>query len=758
MKSLRKHLMPLQRRGLITIWSDTDIDAGTAWEDEIKKHLNSAQIILLLISPDFMASDYCYSTEMEQALQRNAQNEARVIPIILRPTAWKGAPFDKLQMLPSNAKPVTDRRSWQNEDEALNDVIEHIDPIVIELLLPLYIDEAGEHLKKGHRADALTVYERALRLEPQYVAALYGKGAALFLLDRYEESLAAYDKAIEASIDNSDNVDARFYYGKASALRKLERYDESLQVYDESIRINPHKIRTYKDKVELLLQLERYPVALEVYQQLINVDSENAAAYYIQTGDVLLKLRRYPQALEAYDKAIQLDPDETLDRRLYHKKGELLLKLGKFEEAVAAYEQAIILDPQIALYHINRGKALLELKRFEDALAAYEIGIKLGADTDPYVFYALGQILFGLEQYDDAIAAYDKAISLYGENPDPQFYHSKGVAYEWLAARAYKMEEQVLSQWHGKEKLKVSVVVPIQLEEFTLLQTSRRQLNIIRDIAIISGDQLLIAIVEDDAIKIRNPLSGQNHFTLVISSKKVYCVAASHDGQLLAHSDGDHKIKVWNPHTGEEFNTLYNHSGPAWSIIISPDNQLLISVNNDNAIKVWDLITGQELGNLAGHSNTINTLAISPNGQLLASGSADNTIKVWNLHKGKLLHTLNGHSSEVSSLAISPNGQLLYSGSIDNTIKVWNLSTGQFLNTLTEYSDALYDVTISSNGQILASAVGDKTIRLWDLLTVRELRTLRTETSTPAVKILFSPDGQFLVSNQEDTISVWGKK
>ena len=284
MKSLRKHLMPLQRRGLITIWSDTDIDAGTAWEDEIKKHLDSAHIILLLISPDFMASDYCYSNEMERALERNAAGEARVIPIILRPTAWKGAPFDKLQVLPSNAKPVTDRRSWQNEDEALNDVTEQITPIVTELLLPLYIDEAEAYLKKGHRADALATYERALKLEPHYIAALYGKAATLLLLDRFEESLSAYNKVIEVSAENTGAVDARFYYGKASVLRKLQRYDESLQAYDESIRLNPAKIRTYKDKAELLLDLERYGAAFEVDLQLIKVDPENAAFYHVRIG------------------------------------------------------------------------------------------------------------------------------------------------------------------------------------------------------------------------------------------------------------------------------------------------------------------------------------------------------------------------------------------------------------------------------------------------------------------------------------------
>src|SRR5260370_20989024 len=115
MKSLRKHLMPLQRRGLITIWSDTDIDAGDAWEEEIKKHLDTAHIILLLISPDFMASDYCYSTEMERAMERHNKGESHVVPIILRPVLFKDAPFGKIQALPTDAKPV---KRWADPDDA----------------------------------------------------------------------------------------------------------------------------------------------------------------------------------------------------------------------------------------------------------------------------------------------------------------------------------------------------------------------------------------------------------------------------------------------------------------------------------------------------------------------------------------------------------------------------------------------------------------------------------------------------------------
>ncbi len=81
---LKTHLTPLQREGLITLWADIDINAGMEWEKEIQRHLNTAQIILLLISPDFIASEYCYSVEMQRAVERHECGEARVIPIILQ--------------------------------------------------------------------------------------------------------------------------------------------------------------------------------------------------------------------------------------------------------------------------------------------------------------------------------------------------------------------------------------------------------------------------------------------------------------------------------------------------------------------------------------------------------------------------------------------------------------------------------------------------------------------------------------------------
>jgi hypothetical protein len=117
---LATHLSNLRRQGVISDWYDGDIAPGLEWKAQILAQLNKAKVILLLISADFMASDFCYSIEMQQAIARHQANQARVIPVILRPTDWEGAPFSRLKALPTDGKAVTD---WPSHDNAFADVI-----------------------------------------------------------------------------------------------------------------------------------------------------------------------------------------------------------------------------------------------------------------------------------------------------------------------------------------------------------------------------------------------------------------------------------------------------------------------------------------------------------------------------------------------------------------------------------------------------------------------------------------------------------
>ncbi len=122
--------MPLQRQGIIKLWHDRDISAGAEWEHEINEQLNSSEVILLLVSPSFLASDYCYSKEMQRAIERHERGEVRAIPIILRPCEWQVTPLGKLQALPKDGKPVT---TWPNRDNAYLDSARGIRIAVEEL-------------------------------------------------------------------------------------------------------------------------------------------------------------------------------------------------------------------------------------------------------------------------------------------------------------------------------------------------------------------------------------------------------------------------------------------------------------------------------------------------------------------------------------------------------------------------------------------------------------------------------------------------
>jgi hypothetical protein len=116
---LSKHLSLLERQGVIHKWHDRQIPPGSEWAQAIDDRLDRAQVILLLVSSDFLASDYCHEIEMKRALERHDRGEAVVIPIILRPCEWQGAMFGKLQALPKDARPVA---KWADKDDAFTDV------------------------------------------------------------------------------------------------------------------------------------------------------------------------------------------------------------------------------------------------------------------------------------------------------------------------------------------------------------------------------------------------------------------------------------------------------------------------------------------------------------------------------------------------------------------------------------------------------------------------------------------------------------
>ena len=367
--TLDRHLSILKRQKLIDVWYDREISPGMEWEKEIDQHLSSADIVLLLVSADFLASDYCYGKEMAQALQRHEEGTARVVPIILRPVHWKDAPFSKLLVLPTEAKPVT---SWIDPHEAYTDIARRLDEVAKELQDSPKTAEGwfqrGEALRNsGRYTDAIPAYNQAIRLDPSYKEAYNGKGFVLHELRRYEEALQVYDHVLQF---NSDNLVALISRGFLLSI--LEQHEEAVVVYDQVIRLNPSFAGAYDQKGIALYELQRYDEALVAFDEANRLDPNYIEAYH-NKGNVLSSLERYEEAIGAYDQAIRLDPNFVLS---YYSKGNALYFLNRHEDAIVVYDQAIDLNPNYANAYYNKGITLSELKRHKEANIAFEKAIQ----------------------------------------------------------------------------------------------------------------------------------------------------------------------------------------------------------------------------------------------------------------------------------------------------------------------------------------------------------------------------------------------
>ena len=165
-KSLETHLGILRRKGLINEWHDRKIIPGKEWEPEIDSGLNNSDLILLLVSPDFINSDYCYGIEMNRAMELHESNNAVVVPIIIRPTEITDEPFSRIQALPTDAKPIT---LWDDNDLAWLDVVKGLKLTIAEIQ-----KDIQENIRRSLKSDnSLKSIHALLSREVERIDSLY---------------------------------------------------------------------------------------------------------------------------------------------------------------------------------------------------------------------------------------------------------------------------------------------------------------------------------------------------------------------------------------------------------------------------------------------------------------------------------------------------------------------------------------------------------------------------------------------------------
>ncbi len=146
-REFETHVALMKRQNLIQIWQDHKIVAGEDWGGEIDSHLNSADIVTLFVSADFLASDYCYKKEMTRAMERHNTEKVPVVPVIVRQCDWRDAPFGNLQAIPTNGKPIT---SWDNTDEAWTEVAKLL-KVTVRTVLERVLEAAEQNSAKDLR-------------------------------------------------------------------------------------------------------------------------------------------------------------------------------------------------------------------------------------------------------------------------------------------------------------------------------------------------------------------------------------------------------------------------------------------------------------------------------------------------------------------------------------------------------------------------------------------------------------------------------
>ena len=261
-----------------------------------------------------------------------------------------------------------------------------------------------------------------------HAIAFYHKGQDNYILEKYEEAIASYDKAIEL---NPDFIFA--FFNKGLSLNKLKRYEEAIIMFDKAIKLDPNHTSAFYHKGLALSALKRHEEAITMYDKVIELDSNNADSY-IEKGNTLYVLNRYAEAIIIYDIAIQLNPSNACT---YNGKGMVFNKLKRYEEAREALDKAIELSPSYSNAYANKGITLYALKRYEEAIVVYNKTLEL-SPNDFYTYFNKGLALYTLKRYEEAIIMYNKAIDL--DSAFAGAFYNKGVAL--YALRRY--EEAVI--------------------------------------------------------------------------------------------------------------------------------------------------------------------------------------------------------------------------------------------------------------------------------------------------------------------------
>ena len=266
-----------------------------------------------------------------------------------------------------------------------------------------YLQRGNENHALGNYKEAITDYDKAIELNPEYIS-YNNRGLANSNLGNHEVAITNYNKAIELNPQYAIAYDSR-----GTAKSALRQHEEAIEDYNKAIELNPQYI-SYNNRGSAKLALHKYKEAIEDYNKAIELNPEFAKLYN-NRGSANLNLKNHEEAITDYTKAIELNPQYA---DAYNNRGSANLNLKNHEEAITDYTKAIELNPQYAIAYRNRGIANSNLDNHEEAIIDYSNTIELNPQ-DAAAYNNRGVAKLALGRHEEAIKDYDKAKTLFAE-------------------------------------------------------------------------------------------------------------------------------------------------------------------------------------------------------------------------------------------------------------------------------------------------------------------------------------------------------